>query len=58
VQRIVLLYDAAVLVCAINDPGEIREQVADISVGDDHLLVQRREKAPVDGLLALQALRL
>jgi hypothetical protein len=58
VERVVLFDDAAVLVSAIDDLGEIREQIAHISVGGDHLLIQRREKAAVDGLLAFQALRL
>jgi hypothetical protein len=50
VQGLVLFHDPAVLVGAIDDLGQIREQVADISVGDDHLL-QCCKKAPEDGLL-------
>jgi hypothetical protein len=53
----VLVDDSAVLVGLIDDLGEIRNQIADISVGDDHQLVQGRYEASIGGLLAFQALR-
>jgi len=42
VQGLVLFHDSDVLVGGVDDPGEIRDQIADISVGDDHQLVQGR----------------
>lgn len=52
-----LVDDPAVLVGLIDDLGEIPNQIADISVGDDHQLVQGRYEARIGGLLAFQALR-
>lgn len=53
VQRLMLGSDAAVLVALIDDPGEVLDYYAHVCIGHDHQLVQGRQKARIDGPLAL-----
>lgn len=50
--------DAAVLVAAVDDPGQVAEDIADITFRNDYQLVQRRQEPPVNDYFATQAGRL
>ena len=57
-QRLVLGYHALVLVAPIDNAGQVPDHIAYVVVGDDHQLIQRREKPTVGGVFAMQALRI
>ena len=56
-HRLMLGNDPLVLVALVDDFGQVPDHLAYIVVGDDHQLVQCREQPAVDGVFAMQALR-
>lgn len=54
VQRLVLGDDAAVLVAAVDDLGQVADDIADVAIGDDHQLIQTCKEPAVGVYLATQ----